>query len=135
MFEGTRNTESVQFLLILGTSMFLHFPSSCMTCIPGYQSADFFNDSSVLALPTQAHAVQDCITSTRLLVSTPTLLLRPISTQEIFPRPENFPKISLLKVQNFQLQNFFPTENLCRPIITFYKIFFMRKIFLSGNGP
>jgi hypothetical protein len=32
-----------------------------MTCIPGYQSADFFNDSSVLALPTQAHAVQDCI--------------------------------------------------------------------------
>jgi hypothetical protein len=34
----------------------------------------------------------------------------------------------LLKVENFQLQkDFFPTENLCRPI-TFYKIF------LSGNG-
>ena len=32
------------------------------------------------------------------------------------------------KVENFQLQkDFFPTENLCRPI-TFYKIF------LSGNG-
>jgi hypothetical protein len=39
----------------------------------------------------------------------------------------------LLKVENFQLQNFFPTENLCRPI-TFYKIFFPLKIFLSGNG-
>jgi hypothetical protein len=30
--------------------------------------------------------------------------------------------------------NFFPAENLCRPI-TFYKIFFLRKIFLNGNGP
>ena len=39
-----------------------------------------------------------------------------------------------LKVENFQLQNFFPTEKLCRPI-TFYKIFFLRKMFLSGNGP
>jgi hypothetical protein len=29
-----------------------------------------------------------------------------------FPRTENFPKISLLKVENFQLPNFFPTENL-----------------------
>jgi hypothetical protein len=57
-----------------------------------------------------------------------------ISTQEKFPRTEHFPKISLLKVENFQLQNFFPTENLCRPI-TFYKIFFLRKIFLTGNGP
>jgi hypothetical protein len=56
-----------------------------------------------------------------------------ISTQENFPRTENFPKISLLKVENFQLQHFFPTENLCRPI-TFYKILFLRKIFLSGNG-
>ena len=38
-------------------------------------------------------------------------------------------------VKSFQLQNFFPTENLCRPI-TFYKILFLRKIFLSaGNGP
>ena len=55
----------------------------------------------------------------------------PISTQEKFPRTENFPKISLLKVENFQLQNFFPTENLC----TFYNFFFPRKIFLSGNGP
>jgi hypothetical protein len=36
--------------------------------------------------------------------------LRPISTQEKFPRTENLPKISLLK-------------------ITFYKIFFLRKIF------
>ena len=26
--------------------------------------------------------------------------------QEKFPRTENFPKISLLKVENFQLQNF-----------------------------
>ena len=42
-------------------------------------------------------------------------------------------QMSLLKVENFQLQKFFPTENLCRPI-TFYKIFFPRKIFLSGNG-
>ena len=49
--------------------------------------------------------------------------LNPISTQEKFPWTENFPKISLSKV-----------ENLCRPI-TFYKIFFLRKIFLSGNGP
>ena len=75
---------------------------------------------------------------------------RPISTQEKFPRTENFLKISLLKVENFlkisllkvenflkisltkvenfQLQNFFPTENLCWPI-TFYKIFVLRKIF------
>ena len=45
---------------------------------------------------------------------------------------ENFPKISLLKVENFQLQIFFRTENLCRPI-TFYNIFILRKIFLSGN--
>jgi hypothetical protein len=52
---------------------------------------------------------------------------RLISTQEKFPRTENFPKISLLKVENFQLQNFFPTESLCRSI-TFYKIFFPRKI-------
>ena len=61
------------------------------------------------------------------------ILLRPISTQEKFPRTENFLKISLLKLENFQLQNFFPTENLCQPI-TFYKFFFLRKIFLSGNG-
>jgi hypothetical protein len=56
---------------------------------------------------------------------------RPISTQkqEKFPRTENI----IVKVENFQLQNFIPTENLCRPI-TFYKIFFPRKIFLSGNG-
>jgi hypothetical protein len=32
---------------------------------------------------------------------------RPITTQENFPRTENFPKISLLKVEHFQLQNFF----------------------------
>jgi hypothetical protein len=39
--------------------------------------------------------------------------------QEKFPRTEHFPKISLLKVlkENFQLQNFFPTENLCRNIL------------------
>ena len=30
-----------------------------------------------------------------------------ISTEENFPWTENFPKISLLKVENFQLQNFF----------------------------
>ena len=60
-------------------------------------------------------------------------ILRAISTQENFPWTENFPKISLLKVENFQLQNFFPTENLCRPII-FHKLFFPRKIFLSGNN-
>ena len=67
-------------------------------------------------------------------LSFPLQVLTPISTQENFPRTENFPKISLLKVENFQLQNFFPTENLCRPI-TFYKFFFPRKIFLSRNGP
>ena len=33
--------------------------------------------------------------------------LRPVSTQEKFPRTENFPKISLLEVENFQLQNLF----------------------------
>jgi hypothetical protein len=62
--------------------------------------------------------------------------LRPISIQENFPRTENFPKISLLKVENFQLQNFFPTENLCRPI-TFYKTvtFFYGNIFCSGKIP
>jgi hypothetical protein len=49
-------------------------------------------------------------------------------------KPISTPKMSLLKVENFQLQFFFPTENLCRPI-TFYKIFFPRKIFLSENGP
>jgi hypothetical protein len=70
----------------------------------------------------------------------------PISTQEKFPRTENFPKMSLLKVEIFQLQNFFPTENLCQPIKS-YKIFFPRKIFcpwkcafihretLGGMGP
>ena len=55
----------------------------------------------------------------------------PISTQEKFPRTEHFPKIALLKVENFQLQNFSPTENLCRPI-TSYKIFFLRKIIPCG---
>jgi hypothetical protein len=31
-----------------------------------------------------------------------------LSREELtFPRTENFPKISLLKVENFQLQNFF----------------------------
>ena len=59
----------------------------------------------------------------------PGILQRPISCQEKFPRTENFPKISLLRVENFQLQNLFP-----RPI-TFYKIFFLPKIFLIGNGP
>jgi hypothetical protein len=54
--------------------------------------------------------------------------VKPISTQEKFPRTENFPKMSLLKVEIFQLQNFFPTENLCQPI----KLY---KIFLSGNEP
>ena len=34
----------------------------------------------------------------------------------------------MLVVENFQLQNFFQTENLCRPI-TFYKFLFPRKIF------
>ena len=46
-------------------------------------------------------------------VKVKTILSR-ISTQEKFPRTENFPKTSLLKVENFQLQNCFPTENLCR---------------------
>jgi hypothetical protein len=54
--------------------------------------------------------------------------LRKISTDRKFS--ENI----IVKVENFQLQIFFPTESLCRPI-TFYKIFFPRKIFLSGNGP
>jgi hypothetical protein len=62
------------------------------------------------------------------------VLKGPISTPEKFTPTENFPKISLLKVENFQLQKFFPTENFCRPI-TFYEIFFPRKIFLSGNAP
>jgi hypothetical protein len=53
------------------------------------------------------------------------LVLRPISTHEKFPRTENCPKISLLKVENF---------HFCWPI-TFYKIFFPRKNFLSENGP
>jgi hypothetical protein len=55
---------------------------------------------------------------------------RKISTDRKFSEND---KMSLLKVENFQLQNFFPTENLCRPI-TFYKFFFPRKFFLSGNG-
>jgi hypothetical protein len=49
--------------------------------------------------------------------------IKAISTQEKFPRTENFPKISLLKVENFQLSKLFSD-----------KIFFLRKIFLSGNG-
>ena len=56
----------------------------------------------------------------------PGIWQRPIFCQEKFPRTENFPKISLLKVENFQLQNLFP-----RPI-TFYKIFYLPKIFLSA---
>jgi hypothetical protein len=36
----------------------------------------------------------------------------PFPLKKNFPRTENFPKISLLKVENFQLQNFFPTENV-----------------------
>jgi hypothetical protein len=38
------------------------------------------------------------------------------------------------KSWKFSTSKFFPTEKLCRPI-TFYKILFLRKIFLSGNGP
>ena len=53
---------------------------------------------------------------------------RKISTDRKFS--ENI----ILKVENFQLQNFFQTENLCRAI-TFYKICFLRKIFPSGNWP
>ena len=34
-------------------------------------------------------------------------VLRPISAQVNFPRTENFPKISLLKVENFQPFHFF----------------------------
>jgi hypothetical protein len=45
-------------------------------------------------------------------------LKRSISTRQKFPWTENFPKNS--------------TENLCRPI-TFYKIFFLQKIFLRPN--
>jgi hypothetical protein len=36
-------------------------------------------------------------------------------------------------IKMFNLKNFFQTENLCRPI-TFYKIFFLREMFLGGNG-
>jgi hypothetical protein len=64
-------------------------------------------------------------------------MLRTISTWEQFSRTENVPKISLLKVENcwkFSTSIFFPTENLCRSI-AFHKIFFLRKIFPSGNGP
>jgi hypothetical protein len=49
------------------------------------------------------------------------ITLRSISTQENFPWTENFPKISLLKVENFQdgkfvsanqiVQNFLSAEN------------------------
>jgi hypothetical protein len=42
--------------------------------------------------------IYNCITTT----------VRLNSTQEKFPRTENVPKISLIKVENFQLQNFFP---------------------------
>jgi hypothetical protein len=35
----------------------------------------------------------------------PLQTLRPISTHEKFPRTENFPKISLLKVEIFQVEN------------------------------
>ena len=56
--------------------------------------------------------------------------LKAISTQEKFPRTENFPKISRLK---FSTSKFFPTENLCRPK-TFYKIFFLRIFNPRANG-
>jgi hypothetical protein len=62
------------------------------------------------------------------------IFLRPISTQENFPRTENFPKISLPKVENFQFQNFF-RRKICVGQSHFFKFFFPRKIFLSGNGP
>jgi hypothetical protein len=52
--------------------------------------------------------------------------LRSIFTQEKFPWTENFPKISLLKVEIFQLQNFFFDGKFVSPI-KLYKIFFPRK--------
>jgi hypothetical protein len=101
---------------------------SDMACI---MDSGCINIYSVPALTSHLKQVGYCFYYTATNTATP---LRPIFTQENFPRTENFPKISLLKGENFQLQNFFPTENLCRPI-TFYKIFFLRKIFLIGNGP
>jgi hypothetical protein len=47
----------------------------------------------------------------RLQFNTTTKLLRPISTQEKFPRTENFPKISLLKVGKFIFNGKFVSAN------------------------
>jgi hypothetical protein len=57
----------------------------------------------------------------------------PFPLKKNFHGEKIFRKYHCLKVENFQLQNIFPTENLCQPI-TFYKIFFLRKIFQSENG-
>jgi hypothetical protein len=46
---------------------------------------------------------------------------------------ENFPKISLLKVENFQLQNFF-RRKICVGQSHLKKIFLL-KIFLRGHAP
>jgi hypothetical protein len=54
------------------------------------------------------------------------MVLKTISTQEKFPRTENFPEISLLKVENFQPQNFF-RRKICVGQS-------LRKMFLSGNA-
>lgn len=51
-----------------------------------------------------------------------------------FHEQKSFRKCQSLLKENFQLQNIFPTENLCRPS-TFQHIFFLRKSFLNGNGP
>jgi hypothetical protein len=48
-----------------------------------------------------------------------------------FPLKKNFRKYHYYKSWKCSLQNFFPTENLCCPII-FYKIFFLTQMFLSG---
>jgi hypothetical protein len=54
--------------------------------------------------------------------------VKAISNQENFQRTENFPKISLLKVENFQLQKFFSDVKFVSAI-TFYKSFRPWKFF------
>jgi hypothetical protein len=51
-----------------------------------------------------------------------------------FSTDRKFSENIIVKTENFQLQNFFTTENLCRPI-TFYKFFFSRKIFCTPYAP
>ena len=71
----------------------------------------------------------------QLLVKVREMVLKTISTQEKFPRTENFPEISLLKVENFQPQNFF-RRKICVGQSHFTKCSFCGKFsWVEMHGP